>query len=535
MNYLKSICILLITFPVLLSANSSYRWQTTHDGQSSGSCQLVSSSIHASVYDFHVDIVEEAEIKMIGTVWRGDETTLEIFGEFTLSKGTAVRSMLLWNGDQILKARLKERAAADSAYEDVVDRNAHLFVRRDPALIEYRGQNRYGFKIYPVNLNESRKIRILYTVPLRAGDTFTQYDIKTAFTAGASYIPDEIPLTIDIKTKNRSNEPLPHYITYGGRRRLVSANTTYIIPSSAFASYNWYYGNSNIKSLKIIPKSEYLEKGYAYSTEAHLRPNYFYSVYARIPEVLINDIGNLDTMTVEARISIKEKSYACDVKKDGIYSVSIKSQEPWDNAITWTAYNSRGDVVASVDKKLAISNSIYSNYLPLIWAANYSLDEEQGALGAMYGFVDSRMSLLALEEDVLESQFVEQYTESGVPQLTPEEIIFDDVHMPQAPLEYIDFDIQAATALRAEVDKTKTKISIVQISNREFEFHLPNVSDRRVSVTLFDMQGRLVFSKTDFSVKSGKIHLILPSYLKGSFIMKIHAGVEHQAKRIVLR
>ncbi|MBD3317261.1 MAG: hypothetical protein GF344_15855 [Chitinivibrionales bacterium] len=102
-----------------------------------------------------------------GNVWSGDQSTLEIFGEFEMSPGTAIRSMLLWQGNTILKAKLKDRTAADSAYEEVVDRRRTQIVPRDPALIESLGGNRYRFKIYPVALARSRKIRILYTVPLR--------------------------------------------------------------------------------------------------------------------------------------------------------------------------------------------------------------------------------------------------------------------------------------------------------------------------------------------------------------------------------
>ena len=64
--------------------------------------------------------------------------------------------MLLWNGSQILKAKLKDRQLAREQYEDVVDRQK-IVPPRDPALITYEGGGVYGIQIYPARLNESRK------------------------------------------------------------------------------------------------------------------------------------------------------------------------------------------------------------------------------------------------------------------------------------------------------------------------------------------------------------------------------------------
>ena len=95
---------------------------------------MLSNKITATVHPHYADIVEEAEIGTMGSVWRGDAATLEITGTFILSPGSAVRSMLLLSGNKILKAKLLIRADADSAYEDVVDRDKITYIPRDPAI-----------------------------------------------------------------------------------------------------------------------------------------------------------------------------------------------------------------------------------------------------------------------------------------------------------------------------------------------------------------------------------------------------------------
>lgn len=183
----------LILSTLVFSSFSETRWQTTRNGwTSSGVCQLKSNKISVEVHPYYADVVEEAEITATGDVWSGDPNSLEITGSFTLSSGTALRSMLLWNGTKILKAKLRLRADADSLYEDVVNRE----VVRDPALIEYTGNNTYRFKIFPVAINESRKIRIMYTAPLQMTNEDPRFFISPAFTLGTQSTPSQIPVEI---------------------------------------------------------------------------------------------------------------------------------------------------------------------------------------------------------------------------------------------------------------------------------------------------------------------------------------------------
>ena len=107
----------LLVIPMMAAAQSMM-WQAVHFPQnawpSNGSCNLKQGSITVTLHKFYADVEEEATIAPTGTCDYGDPQSLEITGTFTLSEGSALRSMLLWNGTQMLKAKLRETAKADN-------------------------------------------------------------------------------------------------------------------------------------------------------------------------------------------------------------------------------------------------------------------------------------------------------------------------------------------------------------------------------------------------------------------------------------
>jgi hypothetical protein len=125
----------------------------------------------------YLDVVEDVEIgaSRAGT-WApdptGDRNTLEVTGVFYLPSGSAMTGLLIWNGETILKGKLKPAGTANQQYEDFVDRNTSPPVQpRDPFFVRQIGFNEnfetYEYKIYPVVWTEFRKIRVRYLVPRR--------------------------------------------------------------------------------------------------------------------------------------------------------------------------------------------------------------------------------------------------------------------------------------------------------------------------------------------------------------------------------
>jgi hypothetical protein len=333
--------------------------------------------------------VEEAEITTSGNIWNGDSKTLEISGTFKLSEGTALRSLLLWNGDILLKGKLLLREDADSAYENVVNR----VVVRDPALIHYMGNNQYQFKIFPVEINNSRKIRILYTVPLQMSTDGLQFKISTAFTSGTEQAPDQIPVEILKSTDAIS----PCIIQHGSIKKTVQFGATYSIPVSDFQEYRGNNGNKYrtgiSKPITITPVVESWNVAYKKNIDSGEFSGYYAAIFASLPDIIPSFIETEKLTTaeisIEAKITVGKKVYLSEMPGKHYLSAYIKSSTPWDSIISWTCYNNAtGSEILKFNQKIICTyDSSNNSMVPFIWGAKYSLKEGTGALGAQFGFV----------------------------------------------------------------------------------------------------------------------------------------------------
>ncbi|PKL83935.1 MAG: hypothetical protein CVV24_02575 [Ignavibacteriae bacterium HGW-Ignavibacteriae-3] len=88
-----------------------------------------------------------------------DGSQLEAVMNFELPEGSVVTDLWLWIGDKISKGIVLDVWSASSIYEGIVQR------RRDPAIITKKGNKSYELRVYPMDKNGSRKIRITYLVP----------------------------------------------------------------------------------------------------------------------------------------------------------------------------------------------------------------------------------------------------------------------------------------------------------------------------------------------------------------------------------
>lgn len=363
---------------LLLSALafSQIQWQTTHNGSDRGLCALEVNKITITVHPYHINVEEEAVIGTRGSVWSGDDQSLEIFGTFRLTEGAALRSMLLWNGDEILKARLKDRAMADSSYEEVVDRDNPDPVIIDPALIEYLGNNRYEFKIYPVAIGRSRKLRILYTIPLQVTSENMAFTVKTAFAAAAQFNSElsQVPITI----KHADSAFKTYYLEYGDARKIIRSelsNITYLIPYDDLGgtrNYHW-------KPIRLVPDRIWGD-AYTYHCVSEKSPGYYTAIFSHVPDTVQQSFNEGPQKLVEALVRVDVKTYSGDFQTDSLFSAYIKSTAPWDSTIQWTAYDDRGDVALEYAQQI-IPDTTGNEELSLIWASKYSLDRDQEPLG----------------------------------------------------------------------------------------------------------------------------------------------------------
>ncbi len=519
---------LLIGLLLCSTAFSEIRWQTTRNGQDWGNCQLQTNKLTVTMHNFYADVIEEAEIKAVGSVDWGDANTLEILGDFSLSPGTAIRSLLLWNGNTILKGKLKSRAAADSAYEDVVDRDKIQVRPRDPALIEGLGNNNYRLKIYPVAINGTRKIRILYTIPLENSPEEFAYNLKPIFVNNIWDRPPEIP----VEFRKGSSAADSHILSYSTVKKTVQQGAIYRIPSNMnnYSSYYYYYYNEF--SLKLTPDVTSFTSAFTSMIKEGNAAGYYSAVFTSVPDSIKKaaSCGLIPSgRPMELQINSGEKSTITDLNQIHAFSVYLKSSTAWDSTIIWRSYDEHGRVSFEYRQKLT-PDTTNSTMLPLVWASKYCMNQKQGNLGALFGFVDQQMSLLALESDTLSRIDASDFEVEGVPPLKTNEIIIDPDQMPATPDNYIFFETTPVS--RFNLNNLAFRIAILPDGRVMLQFE--NRVQSVVRATLFDAKGRVVQRWKDLKVNGTSLELNLPRNLKGVYFIRIESGKKVFRNRVML-
>src|SRR5690606_20181157 len=147
--------------------SASFTCQATQGFAWQGTSQVTAERIDITILPDHLDVEHEIRIDA-RSHWNAPShpNSLEILGNLTMTKGTVMTGLLLWNGDVVLKGKLLSLEMARRKYEEVVDRNVTVPPPpRDPAILEKTGENTYALSIFPVSLNGSRKIRLRYLIP----------------------------------------------------------------------------------------------------------------------------------------------------------------------------------------------------------------------------------------------------------------------------------------------------------------------------------------------------------------------------------
>ncbi len=507
---------------------SNMFWQITHDGWGQGRCALESNTVSVTLYPTHMDVVEEAVIRTLPEERvSGDRNSLEIGGDFRMPAGTALRAMLLWNGNQVLQARLKDKIVANEEYEEVVDRNAVRPVVRDPALIEYRGNGLYNFKIYPVEMGKSRKIRILYTVPLNVETEGLVLKLQPVFEQNAGAIEEK-----EIQVQLSEHLDFPVILKQGGSSRTVR-NGIYKISKRQF-QYSYANGLRLPEPILFSLSSLYKNRAYGIQLTSKDKMGYYTLVHACMPDSfkhMLEEESNKN-ISYDAHIKAGDSRFVSDVLEGDVIKILMKSEKPWDNKIYWNAYEENGAVITEHIQTIKTDEDIEkSEMVPLLWGAEYSVDGNRQGLGAIYGFVDRNMSLLALEDDVMLEALAQNLKANEVPPLTEDLIIIDPDRVPQTPLNHASIDIATAVALQ---DALAVQ-SIVVLKGNIIQMQLSNEAHAEVLIQLFDLQGRLVYTVRKMDAMSSVFQVQMPLCLKGRYVLQLRAGNQMLVKNIMLQ
>ncbi len=80
---------------------------------------------------------------------------------FPLPADASISGFGMWVGDRLVEADIVERSRARQIYEDILRR------KKDPGLLEWQGGNLFKARVYPIEGNAEKRIRIRYTQVLR--------------------------------------------------------------------------------------------------------------------------------------------------------------------------------------------------------------------------------------------------------------------------------------------------------------------------------------------------------------------------------
>lgn len=172
MRYHAHVITILLLTSCFFSANAVLRVRQTHGIRWLGTVELRRFERRITVYPHFLDIEEDIVVAPFDKTRKPPDSrnTLEIYGRFYLPAQAVVTGVLIWDGDKILKGKLKGKEEARSQYEEVVDRHTAPPPRpRDPIIIEKlasgSASDTYELALYPVTWGKSRKFRIRYLVP----------------------------------------------------------------------------------------------------------------------------------------------------------------------------------------------------------------------------------------------------------------------------------------------------------------------------------------------------------------------------------
>ena len=163
-----AVCLLYGSSLAIGLQHITIRSQSTQGPQWFGTSSIVQEKFWITVNPNYLD-VELEWVLDVGGYSKPDTFTnaLEIVGNLNIEAGSVVTGMLLWNGDQILKAKLKPVGVAREQYEQVVDRDANAPPPpRDPVIFEYGwGPDNYYMSVFPACWQGTRRMRIRYVIP----------------------------------------------------------------------------------------------------------------------------------------------------------------------------------------------------------------------------------------------------------------------------------------------------------------------------------------------------------------------------------
>jgi hypothetical protein len=288
-------------------------------------------------------------------------------------------------------------------------------------------------------------------------------------------------------------------------------------------------------SISVTPDSSSGNRSYSYRLDSTVAKGNYSAIFSGFPDSLFAMIHELSLTdyTLEAKVIVGDKIFISDVPYIGCFGIYLRSEKAWDKNLYWTVFTRDGTAAIRFTHHITPdSTSRACTFLPLFWGAKYSLAEKAGNFGAIFGFVDSKMSLIALERDSLSAADALQWQKSGVPPLQANEIICNPANMPALPDDNAIFEY--SRVIRAVNDATKV-FTVTLLGGNRIAIEFGKKPEGKVSLILVDLRGRIVYKTNGLNVPGSSLSLTLPANLKGFYLLRVTTGKENYQRKIVLK
>jgi len=256
---MKLVCLIMLLLTQMAFSigyqHGIFASQSTQGTPWRGTSTIRTEHFSITVMPSYLDVSLDWEFDCEGSEPDSFKNALEIVGNLNLAQDAAVTGMLLWNGDAILKAKLKPLKLAREQYEEVVDRNAPAPERpRDPVIFEYGwGKDNYDLSIFPVTWKGTRKLRMRYVIPAVNVNGVADIPFPTAFNAQvATYEITCGPgvASVALISENGQEKPVETPVAFGpGSTYYNSATMIRPILNDAKNSSVFYNASINLPNL----------------------------------------------------------------------------------------------------------------------------------------------------------------------------------------------------------------------------------------------------------------------------------------------
>jgi hypothetical protein len=517
--------------------HGTFRSQSTQGTPWTGTASIVREALSIVVYPDYLDVQLDWEFQVGGNRPASYDNALEIVGNLSLEAHSVVSGLLLWNGDAILKAKLKTREQARSEYEKVVDRDSPAPpMPHDPVILEKVGTDNYNLSVFPVAWGGTRKMRLRYVIPKIGG----RFNNPQAFSADASATimrgPGVKSFALETTDDSLVAFEAPSVVLDKNRFEIQSYPSSLAKPRIRFI--HPLLENAAMGSSVFFGDFT----GFGISGR-------FTHVDFRLPAAIRNGaaVNAQGPFKIYATLKNREDSCRTPIPLTGsgdapLAEARIFSDTPLEPEIKWSVY--KDDVLAleysETPELLKQGDGMQYARSFCALPFNSTSAKSPASWATALGFIDSKYALVALESDALPASEAGQYRDWGVPNLSAADIVADKDTTRTDTTTRTQKETQPQTETALSQSHGLPEGVGLQIRNGRLHIELGLAaleSGKAVRISIHTLRGRTIRSWNRSDLSDGQIdwspfEASLPA---GVYLLEIKIGNRVHSHAVYLR